>query len=367
MNVLIVTGEKSAENYALLLVNRLLSIDKSLEFHSVCSTILDKKTKKIADYRDISIIGIKEATGIIRKAIKMLKTVKTFITENNVELVILMDFPEFNMQIAKFAHKRGIKVVYYISPQVWAWREYRTKKLFEYSNLVIPILPFEKTFFNIKNVEKDKIAYCGHPLVDLLHDKLVKTPKKEKIILIMPGSRKTEIEHNFKIMFETAKLLKNSLDNFEFIWALPDNMEMDYAKRFLKGFDFIKITYNSHSLMQKAYFGILKSGTTTLEAAMLGLPMVVIYKLTKTSYSLGKLLIKGIKYISLPNLILGENVVKEFVGYGFKAENIASECLRICQDSNTYEKLSSKLKGIACILGEYPVTEKIADKIYSVI
>ncbi len=367
MNVLIVTGEKSSENYASLLVDALLSIDKNIKLYSLCSNILNKKTVKIGDYRDISTIGVKEAAGIVGKAVKLLSKVKTSMVENNVDMVILMDFPEFNMRMAKFAHKLGIKVVYYISPQVWAWREYRTKALFKYSDLVIPILPFEKTFFNLRGIEKSKVSYFGHPLVDLLHNKLNKDVKTENRILIMPGSRKTEIEHNAEVMLQSAKLLKENLRNFEFVWALPDNISFEYAKQFLEGFDFIKIERDSHSLMQSSYFGILKSGTTTLEAAMLGLPMVVVYRISKTSYSLGKLLIRGVKYISLPNLIAGDKIVEELVGSNITSEQIAVKCLDVCKNKDRYEKLKERLKGIACVLGEYPVTPKIAQKIYSII
>ncbi len=367
MNVLIVTGEKSSENYASLLVDALLSIDKNLKLYSICSNILNKKTDKIGDYTDISIIGVREAAGIVGKAMKLLSKIKASLVENNIGMVILMDFPEFNMRIAKFAHKLGIKVVYYISPQVWAWREYRTKALFKYSDLVIPILPFEKTFFNLKGVEKSKVSYFGHPLVDLLHNKLNEDVKRENRVLIMPGSRKTEIEHNARVMFESAELLKKELEGFEFVWALPDNISFEYANQFLDDFGFIKIERDSHSLMKSSYFGILKSGTTTLEAAMLGLPMVVVYRISKTSYSLGKLLVRGVKYISLPNLIAGDKIVEELVGSSITSDQIAMKCLDVCKDKDRYETVKERLKGIACVLGGYPVTPKIAQKIYSII
>ncbi len=365
MNILIVTGEKSAENYSSLLVDSLLSIDNTLNFYSVCSNILDKKTIKIADYREISIIGIKEAVGVINKAFKLLKIIKKAILENNINVVVLMDFPEFNMRIAKFTSRLGIKTIYYISPQVWAWREYRIKALFKYSNLVIPILPFEKTFFNIKGINKNKVSYCGHPIIDLLHDKLIqKENTRERIILIMPGSRKSEIEHNYKVMFEAAKTLREQLREFQFVWVLPDHIEKEFANTLLEGFEFLTVEHDPYNLMKKAYLGILKSGTTTLEAAMLGLPMVVVYRISKTSYSLGKLLIKGVKHISLPNLIAGEEIVKEFVGSNISSESIVKECLKICNDPNVYKTIEKKLKGISCVLGEYPVTQKIAQTIY---
>lgn len=365
MNILIVTGERSAENYASVLVDELFRIDKDVKIFSICSDILDKKTEKIADYRDISVIGIKEALSVVNKALRLLKLTKKAITDNRIDTVVLMDFPEFNMRIAKFANSLGKKVVYYISPQVWAWRGYRIKALFKYSDFVIPILPFEKTFFNVKGVDKNKLAYFGHPLVDLLHGKIDDGRKREKIVLIMPGSRKTEIEYNYRAMFEAANILKDKMKGFEFIWALPKNINFDYAKRLLYEFDFIKVENDSHILMKRARLGILKSGTTTLEATMFGLPMVVVYKLSTLSYIFGKLLIKNIKHISLPNIIAGREIVKELIEHEATSENIVQECLKLYNNPVFYEDVRSQLRSVSCVLGEYPVTKKIAQKIYS--
>ncbi len=365
MNILIITGERSAENYASILVDELFKIDRGIKFFSICSDILDKKTKKIADYRDVSIIGIKEALSVTNKVLKLFQHTKKAIKDNKIDMVVLMDFPEFNMRVAKFAKSLGKKIVYYISPQVWAWRAYRIKALFRYSDFVIPILPFEKTFFNVKGVDKSKLAYFGHPLVDLLHGKIENDQKREKIVLIMPGSRKTEIEYNYRVMFDAANILKDRLKGFRFVWALPKNIDFNYAKKLLYGFDFIEVENDSHALMKKAYLGILKSGTTTLEAAMFSLPMVVVYKLSLLSYLLGRLLIKNIRYISLPNIIAGREIVKELIEHKATSENIVRECLKLHDNPALYEDVKNQLKGVSCVLGEYPVTKKIAQKIYS--
>lgn len=366
MNALIVTGEKSAENYASILIDEFKKLDKNINFFSVSSDILESKTQKIADYRSISIIGLKEAFLVAGKAFGLLRKIKSFIGKNDIDVVILIDFPEFNMRIAKFAYKLGKKVVYYISPQVWAWRKYRVKNLFLYSTLVVPILPFEKTFFSLNGVDKNKIAYMGHPIVDLLHDK-IGIHKKENIILIMPGSRKSEIDYNCKTMFEAAKIIKDRYGYFRFVWVLPKDFDKEYANKMLQGFEFIEVENDAYALMDKAYFGILKSGTTTLEAALFGLPMVVVYKLSKISYIIGKLIINGVNYISLPNLIYGKMVVKEFIEDDATAENIADEFFKIHTNPDLYNKMHNELSGMINILGEYPVTEKIVKKVYSIV
>ncbi len=366
MSILIALGEKSAENYASLLVDKLENIDPELCIYSICGNLIEKKTKKIADYRDISVIGFKEAMSIVGKALKLLKQVKRFILDNNIDLIVLIDFPEFNIKLARFAKKHNVKVVYYINPKVWAWRSYRMHALFKYSDAIIPILPFEKSFFSIKGMDKNKIFYFGHPIIDLLHNK-VGTHKKQNLILIMPGSRKIEIENNAPVMFEAAKKINDNFSGFEFVWVLPDEFDSEYATDILKGFEFISIKRNVYDLMDSAYFGILKSGTTTLEAAIFALPMVVVYKLSKISYFLGKILINNVRFISLPNIISGKMIVKELIEDSANADTIYDEFVRIHSNKTLYNNIKNDLMNIAYSLGEYPVTDKIAKKIYSMV
>ncbi len=363
MNTLVVTGERSAENYASLLVDE-LSKKGDFKFFSICSTLLEKKTEKIADFRDISIIGAKEALPILKKAIKTLNETKRTIKEKDIDLVILLDFPEFNLKIAKFAKKLGKKVVYYITPQVWAWRKYRVKQLDKYTDLIIPILPFERFFFKLNNLSK--VEYLGHPLVDILHGK-IGIHKKENIILLMPGSRKSELELNSRVIFKAAEIIKNNTEGFRFVWIYPKHLPNELKGRLLEDYDFIEIEHDPYEYMDKAFFGILKSGTTTLEAAMFGLPMVVVYKISPASYRMGKILIRNIRFISLPNLISGDEVVKELIQNDATEDKIAEEFFRIYEDKAIYENIRSRLKGLNDILGEYPVTEKIAEKIVSIL
>ena len=363
MNALIITGERSAENYASLLVDG-LSKKGDFKFYSICSTLLENKTKKIADFRDISIIGAKEALPILKKALKTLGETKKVIKDKNIELLILLDFPEFNLKVAKYAKRLGKLVVYYITPQVWAWRKYRVRQLDKYTDLIIPILPFEKFFFKLNNL--DKVVYLGHPLVDILHDKIGKH-EKENIILLMPGSRKSEINLNSETIFKAAEIINSSIKGFRFVWIYPKHLPEKLKEKILERYDFIKVEHDPYKYMDKAYFGILKSGTTTLEAAMFGLPMTVVYKISPTSYKIGKILIKNIKFISLPNLISGEEIVEELIQSNATGEKIADDFFRLYKNKTAYETMKLKLKGLNTILGEYPVTEKIAEKIVSIL
>ena len=361
MNVLIVTGEKSAENYASLLIDELNRLGE-FRFFTISSTLLEGKSEKIADYRDISIIGAKEALPILKKALTILRNTKKIIREKNIGLVVLMDFPDFNMKIARFSKKLGRKVVYYITPQVWAWRKYRISQLEKFTDLIIPILPFERFFFKLHRLEK--AYYFGHPIVDILHSKIGKH-QKDNIILLMPGSRKSEIDFNAKTMFEAAKMIREKAAGFKFVWVYPEHLPRELSQIYLEKYQFIELKNNPHEYMDRAFFGILKSGTTTLEAALFGLPMVVVYRMSPASFRLGKLLIKNIKYISLPNLIAGEQIVKELIQKEATPENIAREFFKVYEDEHRYSEMREKLKGLKNILGGYPVTRKIAEKIVS--
>ncbi len=362
MNILIVTGERSAENYASLLVDELARLNKQYSFYSISSDILSKKTHKIGDYREISVIGIKEAFSITGKALRLLNETKRNITKLNIQAVILLDFPEFNMRISKFARKKNIKVIYYISPQVWAWREYRIKALFEHSDLIIPILPFEKTFFSIKAPDAHKVAYFGHPLVDLIQPP--GQAAREKTILIMPGSRISEIRHNAPHMIEAARIINSRTNGYSFVWGIAPHIDISVAKNLLKGNTFIEINSDAKRLMATSRLGILKSGTTTLEAALYNLPMVVVYRLSRLSLLLGRILIKHIKHISLPNLIAGREIVPELIGKKATKETIAEEAIDILLNNDRYSIMSRALREVASVLGEPPVTKKIAEKIH---
>ncbi len=363
MNTLIITGERSSENYASLLIDELKKLG-SFKFFTICSTILESKSEKLADFRDISVIGAKEALPILKKAVKILKNTKEAIKNREIELIILLDFPEFNLKIAKYAKKLGKKVVYYITPQVWAWRKYRIKQLAKYADMIIPILPFERFFFKLNNLSK--VSYLGHPLVDILHDKIGKH-KQENVILLMPGSRKSEIELNSEVIFKAAQIINNRTNKFKFVWIYPKHLPGSLKEKILKRYDFIEIGENPHEYMDKAYFGILKSGTTTLEAAMFGLPMVVVYKVSPSTYRIGKILVRNVRFISLPNLISGEEIVKELIQNDATEKKIVEEFFKVHNNTTVYENMKLKLKGLKNILGEYPVTEKIAKKIVSIL
>jgi lipid-A-disaccharide synthase len=366
MKLFLSVGERSAEKYAYLLAQELKKALSSVEILSFGSSLLATQSEKIADYQDISVIGFKEALHILPKAAKILNIIKKTILKRNIDALILMDFPDFNFQLARFAKKYGKKVIYYITPQVWAWRKARIKQLFKYTDLIVPILPFERTFFSVQAAKYDykpsKVVYFGHPILDVLHKDLEQESKTEKIVLILPGSRLSELNFHTKVFFDAAYLLKKEFNDYRFVVATQEHF-VSYFEQFIKAYPFIEISTDTYGLMKQSTVAITKSGTVTLEAALFGLPSVVAYKLSNLSYIVGKALIHGVDSIALPNIIHGENIIPELIQYNATAQNIYKHSKLML--SNTYYRLQikRKLSQIQYALGQYPITPKIAKAI----
>lgn len=368
MKILLSVGERSAERYAYFLSLELKKQKQDIELFSFGSDLLSTCTKRVADYKDISVIGFKEAINVLPKAIQILNSVKKAVLDNNIDTVVLLDFPDFNLRLAKFVHKLGKKVAYYITPQVWAWRFSRIKQLNEYADLIIPILPFEKTYFGYQfqklGFESSKVKYVGHPLVDIFHNIAQNLSKKEKLILILPGSRKKEIAYHAKIFLDVAKLLKNDYPQYSFVVGTPEQF-LNYYDELLVAYPFVEVQTDIYNLMSRAEMAITKSGTVTLEAVFFDLPIVVAYRLSFLSYLVGKVLIRGVNCISLPNIIFGGKFVPELIESKANVRNIYKEANVLIQSKAKQNLMREKFRFVKHSLGQYPVIPKIAKEILS--
>ena len=258
------------------------------------------------------------------------------------DVLILIDYPGFNMRIANFAKKLGIKVVYYITPQVWAWKQGRIKQLKRDTDLLLPILPFEKQFFTKHGVES---KFVGHPLLDELTDSNRKSVKTERpIIALLPGSRKQEIKKMLPLMMELA----DHFIDYQFIIAGAPSIPSSFY-RSITGNSYLPIsTDKTHEVLKGAKVAVITSGTATLEAAILQVPQVVCYRTSRFSYLIGKKMVK-VPYISLVNLILNQKVVAELVQADFNKEHLIREIDKLLNKKHRtilldeYKKLIKKL------------------------
>jgi lipid-A-disaccharide synthase len=313
-NIFIIAGESSGDQHAAAYIKEHLKVNKDISFVAFGQSEIKKTNAKVIyDTEDISVVGIIEVLYKYNKIIKALRTAKKYIYDNRPSLVVLVDYVEFNQKIARYAKSLNIPVLFYVAPQVWAWREKRSKKFLESIDHLAVIFPFEKVFFKKYT---NNVSYVGHPLnnrYDLINS--IKKYENRTIDLgIFPGSRESEIKSNLFVMLDCIQ--KNKKEKIAIFYAdetskyiIKQLLPEEYHKHLISGKDI-----NQISNCRKA---LCASGTITLQLAILDIPMVIMYKLSYLSYLIMKRLIT-VKHIGLVNLILGSTIgekpiVKEFI------------------------------------------------------
>lgn len=366
---LIIAGEASAEMYASFLVKELKNITPGISFSGIGGDRLQAGgVEIIAHYSELSVVGAWELFGHLNKIRNALKNVVRRIKQENPDFVILMDFPDFNFMVIKRIRKwfKG-KIIYLISPQIWAWRKGRRDFLKKNADHLIVILPFEKKIYEEIGFE---VEYLGHPLMDIVEPEKSSSGFREyhgfkqnsKIISIFPGSRRKEIEHHGDILRSLVEKLKTKYSEAEFcIVAAHDGLVPVLSEKF--GAGRVKVIPGVHyDAINASYLVVAKSGTTTLEAAILEKPAVVFYKIEPLSFLLGKLLV-NVPYVSLPNLILNGMVYPEFIQKDFNAENMYAACERFLEDTDLHITTVEKLRELKGVLGDKGFFERAALKI----
>jgi lipid-A-disaccharide synthase len=295
------------------------------------------------------------------------KIVKADILSYKPDVVILVDYPGFNLRMARWAKEKGLKVFYYISPTVWAWKENRVEQIRKYVDKLFVILPFEPAFYQKHDL---KVEFVGHPLMDAVEQKKKTLLSKEDfikknnlsgkpLIAILPGSRKQEIERMLDIML----LIKNDFRDHEFVIGGSSNIPKEmYSAAIQKG---IKVVFDqTYELMQHSEAGVIKSGTSTLESALFELPQVVCYRGGQLSYMIAKQLV-NIKYISLVNLIMDAPLVKELIQTEMTAKNISAELKELLFNQAYRQQMISNYKQLKEQLGGPGASERLAASIYN--
>jgi lipid-A-disaccharide synthase len=302
----------------------------------------------VKHYRELAFMGFTEVLMNLRKILKNIDFCKKDILEHNPDVLILVDYPGFNLRIAEFAKAAGIKVFYYISPQIWAWKQSRVHKIKRVVDKMFVILPFEKEFYKRFDFNAD---FVGHPLLDAIanyanqpNSLSVNTDKP--IIALLPGSRKQEIA----IMLPLMLSMRKYHSNYQFIIAGAPSQTQEFYQTFIADSD-VKIVFNqTYQLLQKAHAAMVTSGTATLETALFGVPEVVCYKGGAISFAIAKQLVK-VKFISLANLIMDKEIVKELIQNELNETNLKIELDKLLNLENrnkivkNYAELVEKLGG----------------------
>jgi lipid-A-disaccharide synthase len=319
----VIIGEASGDMHAANLVHE-LNKKGNYELVGMGGEQMKKAgVQLLHDYREVNYMGFVDVFKHLRTILKKINTLKKEIETEKPDAVLLVDFPAFNLRIAKHCKKIGVKVIYYISPQIWAWKQSRVKHIKENVDQMITILPFEKAFYKKFGVE---VEYVGHPLLDALEkynynqDFITSLHQKagnKKIIALLPGSRKQEIKSKLPVMTRLAKKYK---DQYYFIIAGAPGAN----KELYQGYDLDIYFGETYNILKASYAALVTSGTATLETALHRVPQVVCYKTSEFNYQVGKRLVK-INYISLVNLILDKPAVTELIQRDLNDERLEKE------------------------------------------
>jgi len=372
--VMIIAGETSGDLHGSNLVKAMQQIDPALRFCGIGGQRMqDAGVDLMAHASDMAVVGLTEVIVKINQIRKALNLMKCNLKEIKPDLLILIDYPDFNLMLGKYAKGLGIKIFYYISPQIWAWRRGRITKIKEIVDKMAVILPFEEQLYREANIDA---TYVGHPLLDTVKTKYARPEALEKFGLqegritvgLLPGSRKTEVARLLPVMIKAAEILVHKLPGLQFVLPLADTLDQAAVDNILKQ-SFVPVQIVHHDMLDAIHVSdivIVASGTATLETALLGKPMVIVYKVSPLSYYIGKKIIT-VKHIGLANIIAGKTIVPELIQDEANPERIAAEVTDILNDKTRMDEIKTELNKITETLGQPGAAERTARLAYGML
>ena len=368
MKYYIIAGEASGDLHGANLIASLKKKDPHAKIRAWGGNLMKKQgAMLVKHYRDLAFMGFVEVLLHLRTILKNLSFCKKDILKFKPDAIILIDYPGFNLKVAKFAHQYNIKVYYYISPQVWAWKKRRVHTIKKVVDKMLVILPFEKDFYDEYRVDAH---YVGHPLLDELSRVKYITknnfirqnnldPKKE-IIALLPGSRKQEVTRMLGVMLKVV----DKFPDYQFVIGCAPSLPESFYNSLI-GNENVSLVFNkTYQLLQVASAALVTSGTATLETALFYVPEVVCYKGNHISYLIAKNLIK-VKYISLVNLIMNKPVLKELIQNDLTPENISEELKQLLTNHKRQRQLLDDYEELRCVLGNAGASSNAASIIFS--
>ncbi|MEZ4824081.1 MAG: lipid-A-disaccharide synthase [Ignavibacteria bacterium] len=370
--IFVFAGESSGDMHVASLIRELKNIIPEISITGIGGPeMLKENADLLYDLKQVNFIGFSSVIRNIKKIKSILNKCISEIKKNNPDAVILVDYPGFNLKLIKEIRKFYTgKIIYYISPQLWAWHKSRVKIIQKFVDLMLVVFPFEVEFYEKENV---KAVFVGHPLikrVDKFLDSNVKQVSDHTVISILPGSRKDEIERMLPVLVQTASLLKKEFDA-EINFICSSNFHKNFYEEKISDKDF-NIIYdeNNSDLNYKTILNsdlvITKSGTSTMECALIGTPFCVVYKTGNLNYAIGKRLV-DVEHIAMVNILLKRKAVKEFLQDEMTAENIFEEAKRIINDNEYSEKIRSGFTELREVLGKSDASLNAAKEIASLI
>lgn len=369
-----VAGEVSGDLHGSHLMEAIQRIDPDIEFFGVGGEGLGRAGMRLLYHsQSLSVVGITEVFLKLRTILKVLRGLKKSLDRERPSLVILIDFPDFNLRLAKIAHRRGIPILYYISPQIWAWRPKRVNLIARLVKKMVVLFPFEVPLYETAGVD---VEWVGHPLLDIVKPALSKEmafqqfglDPRRRTIGLLPGSRIHEIERLLPSLLASAHLLQKEIPDLQFVLPLAPGIpkatlsfQMNHISvpvKVVEGF-----TYDVMNLCELL---ITASGTATLEGAILGKPMIIIYKVSFPSYWIGRALIR-VDHIGLANLVAEKEIAPELIQKDVNPQRIADEAFRILRDPILSRKITESMGEVRQKLGEPGAAQRAAHIVCSML
>ena len=367
MKYYIIAGEASGDLHGSNLIREIKKLDNIADIRCWGGDLMEHAGGKlIKHYRELAFMGFIEVVKNLGTIVSNLKYCKQDILTFQPDVIVLIDYPGFNLRIAEWAKQRGFKIIYYISPQVWAWKESRVRNIRKNVDKMLVILPFEKNFY--KKWDYD-VEYVGHPLVDVvdsaqndldqLPEAILSPLNENNIIALLPGSREQEVSKKLPVMLDVSK----NFPDYRFVIAKAPSLSDAFYEKFMEQHKNVRSIRNkTYQLLLQSKAALVTSGTATLETALFGVPQVVCYKGSNISYQIAKRLVK-VKYISLVNLIMDKEIVKELIQNEMSVSNLKTELNKILKDQAVINKMKADYADLKKLLSEGGLASKKAAKI----
>jgi lipid-A-disaccharide synthase len=372
--ILIISGEASGDIHGASLIEELKELIPSLKIFGMGGPRMREAGQEGFDAGDMAVVGVAEVVGKLPAILRRFKELKEILDRERIDGVILIDYPDFNLRFAREAKKRGIPVIYYISPQVWAWRKGRVKKIARLVDKMLVVFPFEVPIYEEAGVD---VEFVGHPLLDRVSCPLDKNEAKaalgyertEVIVTLLPGSRKEEAARLLPPMLEGAiEAAEASRWKVRILIPATENIDETLLSSVLEGCpEYVKtVEGQMYTALRASDTAVIASGTATLEAALIGIPMLIVYKLSTLSFMLAKLLV-GLEYVGLPNIVSEKPIVPELIQGSVTPANITVELLWLIEGGATTMEMMEGIERIGDVLGKPGASKLAAEVVYRVL
>lgn len=378
-SILIVAAEASSEAYALQVMREFKARGQDIHFFGIGGKRMQAEGFEIIESADnVAVVGLAEVLSHGKEILRAFKNMVAAAEKYKPKAVLLLDFPDFNLQLAKRLKQRNFPIVYYVSPQVWAWRKGRVHTIKALVQKMLVVFPFETKFYEEHQVP---VKFVGHPILDELSALKMTDEERKKerarygvtaenhFVGLLPGSRRGELKYNLQTQIKAAEIIAAKHKQTRFFLLVAPNLDADFVKQQLPqtSLNLVFIKDDPVKIMKLADSLIVTSGTATLFAGLSAAPMVIMYRVSGITYRIGRMLVRNVKFFGLPNLILNEGVVPELLQYEATPERIAQEISRYIDEPLHAKNIRAKLSQIVSRLGSEGAAKKVVDELSEIL